>query len=1160
MEEDEGVCWATQAFPPSPPALPEPYTRPAIAEEEKERNLEINLTQHGEGSSSSSQWAELDVLLDSFTPQPASGNAAAPTATTTTTRSRGSVDYVLHAGLNAEQREAAEAPVDRPLLICAGPGTGKTLTLCHRIVDLVARQNVRPEAILAITFSRKAADEMRHRLDSLCPLTRPVTVSNFHRFCWRLLRLSRDACGSVGRDLEVIEKRRQAELIEECLELWSPEEEEKGNAEANDEEDSVDVEEEDDDGDEEEEPGRRRAKRRRLEAPSKESNERQARLTVNYFLQFIGRAKANLPLSQEYDEKWDARHRFVYAKYQERLEEEGLVDFHDMIRKSVQLLTTDPALLARYQQMFQVVLVDEFQDTSRLQWELVRLLAQPHKAVTVIGDPHQTIYSFRGTNFDNWKEFHRSFGEGALYLSLQQNYRSSKTILQAAQSVISNNPSPSASAVELGFALPYTRLHTANAQGNLVGLTVCEDWETEMRRVIATIKEKSRRKEYRYRDMCVLFRNFKSRGFSLAAFEEALAQRNVPYVISGADRDAAESSGWQPSTASGGESEVIVDCLSLIVDTNDTDESFIRVLHSTSAGTLMNGLRARAHVEGTSLFRAAKLYIATAGEKDDGHRIEVLRRIVKMVERTRAELLLDSWEEDESEERDDSASPARANKGPARAPRKVLADVIEAVARWLERVDDTDGDGEGDHQEQDQDSERDFLLTDSAAEPDQRRQSRAEFVNRLKQEASRYETTRRLDTEEYTFSLSLQELLADFVKQRASGSTGRHEGGGKQNAITLSTIHRAKGLEWPVVFLVQMNETVMPSWQALKSLLSPEGATEDEQRDQHTRALEEERRLCYVAMTRARERLFISFVNNSRGDAKVSRFVLEIPEGLVVANRVVEEERSDREESEDDDSGGGGEGSDISEGDEENEEEDDDGEEENGGVGGRLVRLFRPLKKRGLVPVKTADPVAQPSKRAKRRVIFVRSRRRSTTAEPLHAAPHGPASPPPALAPQLPPPPLLPSAMPAVADETTTTSASVVAMTTTTTSEASASEATTFPPARRFLRSSRTKRPPLVRPSTKDEQLTDDRDDEGENASDDDDDDDDESDEDDEADDDDEKEEEESDTPEAKKEKEKERHPHLPPARRYVSPNSKQNMKSRSRESVHGPAPPLVLL
>ncbi|NEJ84290.1 hypothetical protein GR268_48555, partial [Rhizobium leguminosarum] len=108
-------------------------------------------------------------------------------------------------------------------------------------------------------------------------------------------------------------------------------------------------------------------------------------------------------------------------------------------------------------------------------------------------------------------------------------------------------------------------------------------------------------------------------------------------------------------------------------------------------------------MEGTSLFRAAKLYIATAteGEKDDGPRIEVLRRIVKMVERTRAELLLDSWEEDESEERDDSASPARANKGLARAPRKSLAEVIEAVARWLERVDDTDGDGEGDHQEQD---------------------------------------------------------------------------------------------------------------------------------------------------------------------------------------------------------------------------------------------------------------------------------------------------------------------------------------------------------------------------------------------------------------------------------------------------------------------------
>ena len=145
--------------------------------------------------------------------------------------------------------------------------------------------------------------------------------------------------------------------------------------------------------------------------------------------------------------------------------------------------------------------------------------------------------------------------------------------------------SPTHRACAQGFALPYTRLHTANAQGQLVGLTVCEDWETEMRRVIATIKEKSRRKEYRYRDMCVLFRNFKSRGFSLAAFEEALAQRNVPYVVSGADRDAAESSGWQRSTSSGGESEVIFDCLSLIVDTNDTDEIFIRVLHSTTAGT-----------------------------------------------------------------------------------------------------------------------------------------------------------------------------------------------------------------------------------------------------------------------------------------------------------------------------------------------------------------------------------------------------------------------------------------------------------------------------------------------------------------------------------------------------------------------------------------------
>ena len=166
----------------------------------------------------------------------------------------------------------------------------------------------------------------------------------------------------------------------------------------------------------------------------------------------------------------------------------------------------------------------------------------------------------------------------------------------------------------------------------------------------------------------------------------------------------------------------------------------------------MDGLRARAHAEGTSLFRAAKLYIATAtsGEKDDGLRIAVLRRIVKMVERTRAELLLDSWEEDESEERDDSASPARASKGPARAPRRSLAEVIEAVEKCLERVDDTDGDDEGDHQEQDQDSERDFLLTDSAAEPDQRRQSRAEFVNRLKKEACRYETTRRLDAEGYT--------------------------------------------------------------------------------------------------------------------------------------------------------------------------------------------------------------------------------------------------------------------------------------------------------------------------------------------------------------------------------------------------------------------------
>ncbi|MGB2756388.1 MAG: UvrD-helicase domain-containing protein, partial [Acidimicrobiia bacterium] len=371
------------------------------------------------------------------------------------------------ADLNPAQREAVEAP-DLPVLVVAGAGSGKTRVLTHRIAYLIGERDVSPFGILAITFTNKAASEMRGRVGELVgPVADRMWVSTFHSACARLLRREAGALGlkssfsiydqsdairlvdSIRKEMDLDPKRFPARGLHNRISGWKNE----------------------------------------LVAPASAGDQ------------------AIAPIDRKAAE--------VFARYQQRLTAANALDFDDLLTRTVELFRNHPAVLEHWQRRFEHVLVDEFQDTNAAQWEIVRLLADDHHRVMAVGDADQSIYKFRGADYRNLLRFEESFPEAEVIV-LEQNYRSTQKILDAANAVISNNP-----------AFRPKRLWTARGDGEQIIRYFAEDERDEATWIIGQIDQLVDRADARYSEIAVFYRtNAQSR-----VLEEALVRSGVPYRV-----------------------------------------------------------------------------------------------------------------------------------------------------------------------------------------------------------------------------------------------------------------------------------------------------------------------------------------------------------------------------------------------------------------------------------------------------------------------------------------------------------------------------------------------------------------------------------------------------------------------------------------------------
>ncbi|HVE45726.1 MAG TPA: DNA helicase PcrA [Acidimicrobiales bacterium] len=625
-------------------------------------------------------------------------------------------------GLNPVQQEAV-LHGEGPLLIVAGAGSGKTRTLTHRIAHLVTQGGVSPFSILAITFTNKAADEMKHRVASLIgPVAERMWVSTFHSACVRILR--RDASrlgyrssfsiydqadavrltGYVIRDLNIDAKKFPPRTVHAAI--------------------------------------------------STAKNE------LIDFETYASRAQG----------PYEKRMAEVYREYQRRLLAASAMDFDDLLMVAVNLLQAEPEVLAHYRRRFTHLLVDEYQDTNRAQNELVLLLGAGHRNVCVVGDTDQSVYRFRGADLRNLLEFEEAFPD-ATTIVLEQNYRSTQTILDAANSVIANNAMRKPKA-----------LWTEQVGGELITRYHAEDERDEAAWVAHEMARLKDRFGVRWGDIAVFYRtNAQSR-----AVEEELVRRKTPYKVLGGTRfyDRRE----------------IKDLLGYLLATaNPADEvSLKRILNVPKRGI---GDTSVGRLDKWSNSSGAAFFEALAAAERAGVTGKALGGIADLLS------LL-------AELRDLAAAGT--------PPLQLLEAVIERTG-YVSALD---------------------------AENTVESAGRIENIAELLGVAAGYD--------DLTSFLEAVSLVADVDALDAD-----------ESKVVLMTMHTAKGLEFPVVFVIGMEDGVFPH---LRSLGDPD-------------ELEEERRLCYVGITRARERLYLTHawcrtLWGSTQYNRPSRFLDEIPESL----------------------------------------------------------------------------------------------------------------------------------------------------------------------------------------------------------------------------------------------------------------------------------------
>ena len=636
-----------------------------------------------------------------------------------------------------EQQKQGVFTTDGPVLILAGAGSGKTRVLTHRTAYLIEEKGVNPYHIMAITFTNKAAGEMRERIDNLVGYgSESIWVSTFHSTCVRILRRHIDRIG-FDTNFTIYDADDSKTVMKDIC--------------------------------------------KRLNIDTKMYKEKG-------LLAAISSAKDELISPEEFalravnaGDYAKRKQSEVYREYQETLRKNNALDFDDLIVKTVELFETDPEVLDYYQERFRYIMVDEYQDTNTAQFKLISLLARKYKNLCVVGDDDQSIYKFRGANIYNILNFEKYFPE-AVTIRLEQNYRSTKNILNAANGVIANN-----------IGRKEKTLWTDNPEGEKIDFEQFDTAYEEADYVARDILSGTKSGRYHYGDYAVLYRtNAQSR-----LFEERFITSNIPYKIVGGVNFYARKE--------------IKDLLAYLktIDNGRDDLAVRRIINVPKRGigaTTLLKVADWASVCGISFYDALK----QAEEVPNlGKASLKIRPFVNFIQTMRS-------------------------KAPIIGVSELLREIIEETGyvRELE--------AEG---------------TDEAT-------ARIENIDELISKVVAYEESE----EQPTLSGFLEEvaLVADI--------DGLEEG---SDYVVLMTLHSAKGLEFPKVFLAGMEDGLFPSYMSIVA-------------DNPTEAIEEERRLAYVGITRAREELAITCARTRmvRGETqynKVSRFVKEIPSELLSA-------------------------------------------------------------------------------------------------------------------------------------------------------------------------------------------------------------------------------------------------------------------------------------
>ncbi|SCL87825.1 DNA helicase PcrA [Sporanaerobacter sp. PP17-6a] len=657
------------------------------------------------------------------------------------------MDYLQ--GLNEKQKEGV-LHTEGPLLILAGAGSGKTRVITHKIAYLIEEKRVFPSNILAITFTNKAAKEMKERVEGLLKgRVEDIWMGTFHSMCVRILRREIESIG-YKRNFSIYDSLDQKTLVKECI---------------------------------------------------TEKNLNKETFQEKPIISIISSLKDDMIdpddyINENYKDYYRRNVGEIYDLYEEKLKKNNALDFDDLILKTVFLLKSDERIREKYQSKFEYIFVDEYQDTNKSQYELIKYLSGKHGNICVVGDEDQSVYGWRGADIRNILNFERDF-KGAEVIKLEQNYRSTGNILDVANSIIKNNTERKGK-----------KLWTAKERGQYATLKINFDEKEEANFVTQKVIDLIEEGKYKYGDFVILYRtNAQSR-----SFEETFIRNNIPYKIVGGlkfyDRKEVKD---------------LIAYLRLIQNPLD-DISLRRIINVPKRGI------------GASTLGKIEKYTSQTGESIYGALLD-LDKIQGLSGRARNVI---------------KSFTAMINKFLAMKEIMGVRDFIEEVVYSTGYIKE--------------------LEEENSVESQSRIENLKEFISVAVDFETNYEGG---TLEDFLANVS---LLSDVDKTDE-----------RKDVVTMMTVHGAKGLEFPVVFLVGMEEGLFPISRALDSIHD----------------MEEERRLCYVAVTRAEELLYISYANlrtiyGNTTYSLPSRFLKEIPDDMlkICKNGQRKEEQEDEIEYE----------------------------------------------------------------------------------------------------------------------------------------------------------------------------------------------------------------------------------------------------------------------